>query len=227
MTDADRAPTAPDPSPTPDPATPRVALVVDDHPITHLGCGRLLAELGYGRVLKAMTGAEALAALETEQPSVVVLDIALPDAPGLTLIAPIRERAPEAMVLVFSMNDQPGFAARALAEGAQGFLSKNAAPEEFATAIRALEAGEYYLSPAVALALATRQAGAGRRAELTEREEQVLALIGAGRSLQQIADEIGISYKTVANTSSTLKRKLNVTGMPGLVREALEREGLG
>ena len=61
MTDADRAPTAPDSSP--DPAAPRVALVVDDHPITHLGCGRLLAELGYGRVLKAMTGAEALAAL--------------------------------------------------------------------------------------------------------------------------------------------------------------------
>ena len=207
------------------PMATRMALVVDDHPITHLGCGRLLADLGYGRVLKAMSGAEALAVLEAETPAVVVLDIALPDTPGLSLIAPIRDRAPKAAILVFSMNDQPGFAAKALAEGAQGFLSKNAAPDEFSAAIRALEAGEFYLSPGHALALAVRQVGAaGDPTALTTREEQVLSLIGQGRTLQEIADQIGVSYKTVANTSSTLKRKLGVSGMTGLIRQALNRD---
>lgn len=201
----------------------RIALVVDDHPITHLGCGRLLADLGYDRVLEAKSGAEALAVLEREAPSVIILDISLPDVQGLSLIAPIRELAPDVAILMFSMNDQSGFAARALAEGAQGFLSKNAPPEEFGAAIRALESGEFYLSPAQALALATRQVGIGDTAPLTDREEQVLALIGKGLTLQEIADRINVSYKTVANTSSTLKRKLNVSGMSGLIRQALDR----
>ncbi|HHW34229.1 MAG TPA: response regulator transcription factor [Paracoccus solventivorans] len=214
--------TAPQPDPAPDPA--RTAMVVDDHPITHLGCGRLLADLGYGRVLKAMSGDEALALLDQHQPQVVVLDISLPGVGGLALIAPILERSPDSAILMFSMNDQPGFAARALAEGAHGFLSKNAPPEEFGTAIRALEAGEFYLPPRMALALATRQAGADRSAALTAREDEVLTLIGKGLALQQVADRLGVSYKTVANAASTLKRKLGVSNMTGLIRHAVERE---
>lgn len=202
----------------------RTAMVVDDHPITHLGCGRLLADLGYASVLKAMSGDEALALLEDHRPDVVILDISLPGTGGLSLIAPILERSPDSSILMFSMNDQAGFAARALSEGAHGFLSKNAPPEEFATAIRALEAGEFYLSPKQALALATRRAGAAEgRAALTDREEQVLALLGEGKSLQEVADQLGVSYKTVANATSTLKRKLGVTNMTGLIRHALER----
>ena len=202
----------------------RVALVVDDHPITHLGCGRLLADAGYGQVLKAMSGDEALALLADHRPQLIVLDIALPGAGGLELIAPILELSPDSAVLVFSMNDQPGFASRALAEGARGFLSKNAAPEEFGDAIRTLEAGESYLSQKQAVALATRRA-TGDDQMLTEREVQVLGLIGRGLSLQQIADQLAVSYKTVANTSSTLKRKLRVASMIGLIRHALDREG--
>lgn len=203
--------------------SPRTALVVDDHPITHLGCGRLLADLGYGRVLKAMSGNEALALLDDHRPDVVILDISLPGTGGIALIGPILERSPDSAILMFSMNDQPGFAARALAEGAHGFLSKNAAPEEFAAAVRALESGEFYLSPRQALALATRQAGADRSAALTQREDEVLTLIGEGLGLQQVADRLGVSYKTVANTTSTLKRKLGVTNMTGLIRHALDR----
>ncbi|MDO5368747.1 response regulator transcription factor [Paracoccus sp. (in: a-proteobacteria)] len=201
----------------------RTAMVVDDHPITHLGCGRLLADLGYASVLQAMSGDEALALLEDHRPDVIVLDISLPGAGGLSLIAPILERSPDSSILMFSMNDQAGFAARALAEGAHGFLSKNAPPEEFNAAIRALETGEFYLSPRQALALATRRAGADGRAALTDREDQVLALLGEGKSLQEVADDLGVSYKTVANATSTLKRKLGVANMTGLIRHALER----
>lgn len=201
------------------------ALVIDDHPITHLGASRLLRDLGYDPVGQAMSGEDALAQLHNGMaPSLVVLDISLPGTGGLDLVAPLQEAAPNARILIFSMNDQTGFAARALQAGAQGFLSKNAPPDDFRQAVRTLEAGEFYLSPKQAVALATLRAGASAdpMAALSDRERQVLGLIGRGFSLQAIADELGVSYKTAANSSSALKRKLGVDGMNGLIKMALD-----
>ena len=108
------------------------ALVIDDHPITHLGANRLLRELGYDRIGQAMSGEDALAQLSGgDAPDLIVLDISLPGRGGLDLVTPLRDAAPDARILVFSMNDQTGFAARALQAGAQGFLSKNAPPADF------------------------------------------------------------------------------------------------
>lgn len=201
------------------------ALVVDDHPITHLGASRLLREMGYDPVGQATSGEEALAQLASGPlPSLIVLDISLPGAGGLDLVEPLREVAPKAQILIFSMNDQTGFAARALQAGAQGFLSKNAPPADFRDAVRTLEAGEFYLSAKQAVALATLRAGAAADplGALSDRERQVLGLIGRGLSLQAIADELGVSYKTTANTSSALKKKLGVDGINGLMKFALE-----
>ena len=132
------------------------ALVIDDHPITHLGASRLLRELGYDEVGQAMSGEAALAQLQDgPAPDLIVLDISLPGAGGLDLVGPLRAQAEGARVLIFSMNDQTAFAARALQAGAQGFLSKNAPPSEFREAVRTLEAGEFYLAPKQAMALAT------------------------------------------------------------------------
>lgn len=201
------------------------ALVIDDHPITHLGANRLLRDLGYERIGQAMSGEEALEQLAGgELPDLIVLDISLPGAGGLDLVAPLRAAAPDARILIFSMNDQTGFAARALQAGAQGFLSKNAPPADFRDAVRMLEEGEFYLSPRHAMALATLRAGAAADplAALSERERQVLVLIGRGLSLQAIADELDVSYKTAANTSSMLKKKLGVDGINGLMKFALD-----
>lgn len=198
----------------------KTALVVDDHPITHLGASRLLRDMGYDTVLQAMNGDEALAAA-AQAPDVIVLDIALPGADGLSMVAPLAEAAPDARILVFSMNDQTGFAARALEAGAHGFLSKNAPPADFRDAVRTIEGGDFYLAPKQAMALATMRTG-GPGAALTARERQVLEMIGRGLNLQAIADELGVSYKTVANASSALKRKLGVEGMNGLMKIALE-----
>lgn len=201
------------------------ALVVDDHPITHLGAGRLLRELGYEQVHQAMNAREALQQARDSQPSLMVLDITLPDRDGLSLIGALQEAASGARILIFSMNDQTGFAARALEAGAHGFLSKNAPPEEFRQAVRAQEVGEFYLSPKHAIALATMRVGSEDPvAQLTPREADVLRLIGQGLSLQAVADDLGVSYKTVANTSSALKRKLGVDGMNGLIRIAMQQE---
>ncbi|SCY22594.1 response regulator transcription factor [Paracoccus tibetensis] len=201
------------------------ALVIDDHPITHLGASRLLRELGYDEVGQAMSGEAALAQLQDgPAPDLIVLDISLPGAGGLDLVAPLRAQAAGARVLIFSMNDQTAFAARALQAGAQGFLSKNAPPSEFRDAVRTLEAGEFYLAPKQAMALATLRAGAAADplAALSDRERQVLALIGQGASLQAIADALQVSYKTAANTSSALKKKLGVDGINGLMKFALD-----
>ena len=201
------------------------ALVIDDHPITHLGANRLLRDLGYERIGQAMSGEDALAQLASgEAPDLIVLDISLPGAGGLDLEAPLRNVAPDARILIFSMNDQTGFAARALQAGAQGFLSKNAPPADFREAVRVLEAGEFFLSPKHAMALATLRAGASADplGALSDRERQVLALIGRGLGLQAIADELDVSYKTAANTSSALKKKLGVDGINGLMKFALD-----
>ncbi|WP_299911809.1 response regulator transcription factor [uncultured Paracoccus sp.] len=201
------------------------ALVVDDHPITHLGAGRLLRELGYDEIHQAMNAREAMQQARDRQPGLIVLDITLPDGDGLSMIGDLLAAVPGTRIVIFSMNDQTGFAARAIEAGAHGFLSKNAPPEEFRQAIRAQEAGEFYLNPKHAIALATMRAGAGADplAQLSQRETEVLRQIGQGQSLQAIADELGVSYKTVANTSSALKKKLAVDGMNGLMRIALER----
>jgi two-component system invasion response regulator UvrY len=201
------------------------ALVIDDHPITHLGASRLLRDLGYDPVGQAMSGEEALDQLIRDPaPDLIVLDISLPGAGGLDLVAPLLAAAPDARILVFSMNDQTGFAARALQAGAQGFLSKNAPPSDFRDAVRTLEAGEFYLAPKQAMALATLRAGAAGDplGALSDRERQVLALIGQGHALQAIADQLGVSYKTAANTSSALKKKLGVDGINGLMKFALD-----
>lgn len=201
------------------------ALVIDDHPITHLGASRLLRDLGYDPVGQAMSGEEALDQLSRDPaPDLIVLDISLPGAGGLDLVAPLRAAAPGVRILVFSMNDQTGFAARALQAGAQGFLSKNAPPADFRDAVRTLEAGEFYLAPKQAMALATLRAGAADDplGALSDRERQVLALIGQGHALQTIADQLGVSYKTAANTSSALKKKLGVDGINGLMKFALD-----
>jgi len=201
------------------------ALVIDDHPITHLGASRLLRELGYDPVGQAMSGEEAMEQLSRDAaPDLIVLDISLPGAGGLDLVAPLLAAAPDARILVFSMNDQTGFAARALQAGAQGFLSKNAPPSDFRDAVRTLEAGEFYLAPKQAMALATLRAGAAGDplGALSDRERQVLALIGQGHALQAIADQLGVSYKTAANTSSALKKKLGVDGINGLMKFALD-----
>ncbi|WP_410216724.1 response regulator [Paracoccus sp. (in: a-proteobacteria)] len=203
----------------------KTALVIDDHPITHLGASRLLRDLGYDPVGQAMSGEEALDQVaKGSAPDLIVLDISLPGAGGLDLVVPLRAALPSARILIFSMNDQTGFAARALQAGAQGFLSKNAPPADFREAVRTLEAGDFYLAPKQALALATLRAGAADDplGSLSDRERQVLTLIGQGHGLQAIADRLGVSYKTAANTSSTLKRKLGVDGINGLMKFALD-----
>ncbi|MHA6345348.1 response regulator [Roseivivax sp. CAU 1761] len=201
----------------------KTGLIVDDHPVTHLGCGQLLEELGYDTILNAHAEAEALSLAASGAPGLVVLDLGLPGVGGLKLIEPLLRRAPAARILIFSMNEQTAFVAKALAAGAHGYLSKNSRPEDFLEAVRALEAGRAYLSHDMAMSVAL--ARSGRQGDpldaLTEREHQVLRLISQGKSLQAIAEALHISYKTAANASSAVKRKLGAKSTGDMIRYAM------
>ena len=201
----------------------RVALVIDDHPITHIGCRSLLAELGFATVERADDIPSALRLADRRAPDLIVLDLGLPGVGGLKAMPQLQARVPDARILVFTMNESAALAALALENGAAGFLSKNTPPEAFIAAVDTVMAGQVYLERELAIDVATR---AMRRdstpfANLTPREHQVLRLIGEGKTYEDIAGEIHVSYKTVANTSSALKRKLSAKSLPELMRLAV------
>lgn len=206
----------------------RTALIVDDHPVTHIGCGQLLRDAGYDMVLEALTDRTAIRLAGAHRPQLIVLDLGMPGVGGLGLIGPLLARAPEGRILVFTMSEQPVFAVKALEAGARGHLSKNSAPEEFTRAVETLARGGIYISHHTAVAVATMKIGgqADPISTLTAREHQVLRLLGRGADLQAIADTLAVSYKTAANASAMLKRKLGARNTSELVRLAIE-SGLG
>jgi DNA-binding NarL/FixJ family response regulator len=201
-----------------------MALVVDDHPVTHVGCGQLLREAGYDRVLEALTGHDAYRLADAWQPGLIVLDLGMPGEGGLNMIEPLMIRSPTSRILIFSMNEQMVFVAKCLEAGARGYLSKNSGVEDFLEAVRTVEAGELFLTRRMAISVAAMKIGgrADPLSSLTHREHQVLRLIGLGGDLQTVADSLRVSYKTAANTSSMLKRKLGVSSTSELVRIAVE-----
>jgi len=205
----------------------KTALVVDDHPITHLGCARLLRDNGYEEVFEAHDSNDAYRLTERHKPNLIVLDLGLPGVGGLKMIGPLIERHPDTRILVFSMNEGVVFAARALEAGAKGYLIKNSTPEDFSAAVQTLEAGKVFLQREMAMELAIMNTGGERNplSSLSDRELQVLRLIGQGKSHQEIASDINVSYKTVANTASILKRKLGAKTLSDLIRLAIENEG--
>jgi len=199
------------------------ALIVDDHPVTHLGCGQLLRELDYDPVLEALTDQEALSLARTHAPNLIVLDLGMPGVGGLNLIEPLLRHVPDSRILIFSMNEQAAFVSKALSAGACGYLTKNSGPDDFLAAVRALEAGQIYLPHDMAIAIASARIGgrADPLSTLTEREHQVLRLLGQGEDLQSIADALRVSYKTAANASSAIKKKLGAKSTTELIRYAI------
>ncbi len=204
------------------------ALVIDDHPITHLGCRRLLGDMGYDEVLQAENAEEAYGLAEQNDLALIVLDLGLPGEGGLAMIEPLKARAVDTPILIFSMNEQDIFAQKALENGASGYLSKHAPSEEFHKAVETVTQGEVYLEPAMATRLATSslKPKSDLLSQLTKRELEALRLIGKGHSLQTIADEMNVSYKTAANMSSNIKQKLGAENFAQLLRAAIKSEEL-
>jgi two-component system invasion response regulator UvrY len=199
-------------------------LIVDDHPIVASGCRALFAGDGDIAILEAPDAESGERLFAAEQPDVCVLDINLPTVSGFELARRILARNASARIIMFSMNDDSVFAARAIEIGAKGYVSKSGDPCDLVDAIREVGSGGVYL-PA---ALAQRVAFAGPAfsqnplSKLTSREIEILRLLGSGKSLSEIAWLVHSSYKTIANTSSIIRHKLGLRSSSELVRFAIE-----
>jgi DNA-binding NarL/FixJ family response regulator len=198
-------------------------LLIDDHAIVRAGIRRLLSSLSDISIVEAATGRDALIRYRERRPDVVILDINLPGIGGLELLQRLMIDDPTACVLVFSMHAEAIYASRALQAGAKGYMSKNAAPDEILVAIRRLAEGGRYIESEIAQELALQSAPEGHLLHrLTERDMEILRLLGEGRSLAEIAGELGVGYKTIANTCSQIKTKLGVSRTADLIRLSIE-----
>ena len=206
-------------------------LIVDDHPIVRHGLAQLINDVPGLTVCGASaTLSEALRALVASDPHLVILDLSLGDDSGLELLKSLKARRPDLPVLVLSMHDEAYYADRVLRAGAMGYVMKQEAAEQVIAAIRQVLSGKVYLSEAMASSMLSRLVG-GKATEggspvanLTDRELEVLQLIGKGLGTRQIADKLRLSVKTVENHREHLKAKLKLHSSAELVRYAVRWE---
>lgn len=197
-------------------------LLVDDHAVVRAGLRRMLAMVSDDEILEAATGRESLAIARAQSLDLIIVDLNLPELGGVELVARLRQIG-ATPILVLSMHAEPLYVTRALDAGAQGYVSKNASPDELLTAIRRTAAGGRYVEQEIAQALALQTTTpAGSLAQLAPRELEILRQLAAGKSLSEIADALGLGYKTIANNCSLIKTKVGVTRTTDLLRLALE-----
>jgi DNA-binding NarL/FixJ family response regulator len=159
-----------------------------------------------------------------KRPDVIIIDINLPDLSGFELMRRIRKDDPAAKIIMFSMNDDPAFVVRAVEAGAQGYVSKGDDPRLLVKAVRKVAAGENFITPHLAETVTFSAAAirASPASQMTPRELEILRLLARGDKIVEVADALGISYKTVANATSLLKQKLGAKNHSDLIRIAVE-----
>ena len=199
-------------------------LIVDDHAIVRTGIHRLLKGRAATEILEAGNGEDALQIAQATQPDLVVLDLNLPSLGGLELLKRLTRVKPDLAILVFSQHAEAIYAAKALEAGARGFVSKNAAPEELLEAMETILAGGTAVEKDIEQELALREIVEDAYLKpLSERDLEILRLLAAGNSMSEIADKLGVAYKTVANTMGRIKEKLGVGQTADLIRIAVGR----
>ncbi len=205
-------------------------LLAEDHPIVRVGFRALLQhERDIEVVGEAETGRQAVQLTRKLRPAVVVMDIAMPLLNGLEATRQIRRDFPDTKVLILSAHSDDAYVEQVTALGASGFLLKQTSSDNLATAIREVQKGNTFFSPAISKRLHGRkQRSLDREGQfkqksnrLSSREVEVLQLIAEGKPNKQIAAELGVSFKTVDKHRQHLMAKLNLHDVSGLTRYAI------
>jgi DNA-binding NarL/FixJ family response regulator len=214
------------------PVTKSRVLIVDDHPILRHGIAQLLnREPDLEVCAEAGNRDEALAALAQAPADLAVVDISLEGLSGIELLKLMRERHPSVRCLVLSMHDETLYAERALRAGARGYVMKQEATRRITTALRRIRDGHIYVSEHLGSALLTRlvdgpaEQPASVLGALTDRELEVLRLIGRGFKTGEIARALKRSVNTVDAHRANIKRKLNLKSGAELARIAFQTAG--
>jgi two-component system, NarL family, invasion response regulator UvrY len=199
----------------------RSILLVDDHPVVRQGIARILATAMFDiRISEAVDGPSALEQLRTTPFHLVLLDLTLPGDSGLTLLRKIHREFPSTPVLVVSMHPVDQFAQRALQAGAIGYVTKDSDPQELVQAARVALAGGRYV-PAEVQEIIRQAEDPPLHTGLSDREYQVLRLIGAGRTVSEIGAELGLSVKTVSTYRARILEKLQLRTSAELIHYAI------
>jgi DNA-binding NarL/FixJ family response regulator len=202
-------------------------LIIDDHPIVFEGCRHLLTDAGADSLLHTQSLADGLRACRDKRPDMILVDLAMRAGAlaGLSFIRRLRLYNRQVPILVFSMHDDPLIASEALKIGANGYVVKDAPPEEIAKAFETVRGGSSYLSHALASEIAfleARRRTSNPIQSMSPRELLVLSQLAEGRSYRQIAANLVLSYKTVANICGRLKLKLGARSLPELMQIAIQ-----
>jgi two-component system response regulator NreC len=203
-------------------------LIVDDHAIVRSGLRLLLeSEEDIECVGEAGSAEEAVRLARREQPDVVLLDVVMPGRSGIEATPDILAAAPEAQVLVLSMQDDPSYVREAFAAGAAGYILKEAAEAEVVQAVHEVSAGGRYVHPTLGARLVVADQQARARAEadpLSEREREVLRLLALGHTNQEIAKMLYISVRTAETHRAHIMQKLRLSTRAELVRYAIAND---
>lgn len=204
-------------------------IVCDDHPVVRQGLAHIiLSDLTSASVREAENG-QALIEMMRETPSdVVLLDVGLPGRGGIEVLRQLKQERPKLPVLMLSVHPADQYAVRALRAGASGYLTKDLAVGELVKAVKLVMSGHRYLTPEVAERLAEdleRPTDRPLHEALSDREFEVLGLIGAGRKLKEIAADLCLSYNTINTYRARILTKLGLRTDTEIVRYAL-RHGL-
>jgi DNA-binding NarL/FixJ family response regulator len=200
-------------------------LLVDDHPVVRHGIRTILTERMKGAIVgEAGDASSALRQVETGDWDVVLADISMPGIDGLDLIKHLRHFHPDVPAVVVSMHPAAQFARRALSAGAAGYLTKDSQPEEFVAAIEEARRGRRYVGRDAGDVLgrwAVKPAGTPHES-LSDREYQVLRMLGSGHTVSDIARDLSLSVKTVSTYRARVLGKLGMRTNAELMRYAIE-----
>ncbi len=200
---------------------PTRVLLVDDHPLVREGLKARLAGLASLVVVgEAGNAAEAFTVVDETRPDLVLMDVGMKEVNGIELTAELLARHPHLWVLMLSMYDNPEYVHRALQAGARGYVLKDAPSQEIITAIEAITEGHTFLSPSISGRMSRAQTP---RPLLSLRECEILACIAKGHASKQVAEELGLSIRTVETHRQNIKRKLKLESQGELIKYAVER----
>jgi DNA-binding NarL/FixJ family response regulator len=203
-------------------------LIADDHGIVRSGLRLLLERQPDIEVIaEAADGAEAREIAVRERPDLAILDVRMPKLTGLQVTRELKKQAPEVSVLILSMHDDERYLFEALKAGASGYVLKTQADADLVEAIRAVERGEPFLTPAAQQALIKDVLERGTQSDeeeaLTPREEEIVKLVAEAHTTREIAEILHLSEKTVENHRGNAMRKLGMRDRVELVRYAIRR----
>jgi two-component system invasion response regulator UvrY len=202
-------------------------LCIDDHAIFRQGVRQILLQHDRSTTVgEAATAQAALQLLRESRWDIVILDLSLPDRSGMQLLSEIKRDQPDLPVVVLSMHGEDEYAVRALRLGASGYMTKETAPEELIAAVHKILRGGRYMTPALAEKIAFGVAAPSAQEKphhaLSERELEILQLIGAGKSLKEIAAMLSLSVKSVSTYRARVLEKMTMTTNADLIRYVVE-----